>query len=271
MASAVFTVEDISPIRDPLWPIAGEAVHRDFWRAVVAFTLEVKDESLSKGLDRTGSPMVPISDYTRKHRKSAMGEADPSAPPLTPAYGLSRTRAFLKGRAFATHAQFFWGGGWGRILDFHRRGAFNRRSGRNLPKRDVIGLSYKDLVKVEKLALGWWANWKKGKITEPVRKLQFQPPDAKKVQPAPFKKAVVQPPPRKIKVVGDTNYENYTFGIGSGPGSGIERARAALAAGYATGFREFRAPRRGTGGGAILPRQAPNRPKLKRSAARKAN
>lgn len=267
MPSNAFTVEDISPIRDPFWPLAGEAVHRDFWRAVVAFTLEVKDRSLAKGLDRYGKPLTPITAYTKAHRKSEMGQADPNAPPLTPAYGLSRTRAFLTGRAYATHAQFFWTQGWGKILAFHRRGAFNRRSGRRLPKRDVIGLSYKDLVKVQTLALGWWENWKKNRIQAPARKLQFTPPAAVKVQPKPFQKAVVVPPKQKIVVKGYTDFENMTFG--TGPGSGIERARAALREGYSTGVYFDYGPRpKGTA--AANPRIKPNRPKLKRVAARKA-
>ena len=261
MASAVFLVENIEPRMDPWWPLAGEQTHRAFWRAVVSFVLETKDLSLSKGLGRDGRPLKPISAYTRRHRKSEMGTPDPSAPPLTPAHGLSRTRAWLTGRAFPTHAEFFWKGGWGRILDYHRRGAGH------LPIRDVIGLSYQDLVKVQRLANGWWLNWKKGtRVETQAEQFEFLAPAAVKVQPAPGKVAVVLPPPRKIAVVGSTDFENMTFGIG--PGSGIERARAALDAGYHTGFRQFKAPKPPRGGMVGTPRANPNRPAMKRKAAR---
>ena len=263
MPSAVFTVEGIAPEREWAWHLAGEGVHRQFWRAVVTYVIDAKDISLAKGLDRHGSPLRPISERTRRNRKSAMGKADKFAPPLTPAHGLSRTRAWLTGRAYPDRAMFYWKGGWGKILDMHRRGAGH------LPVRDVIGLSYKDLVKVEQRANAWWRAWKQGsQVESQAREFKFVAPAAVKVQPAPGKVAVVVPPPRKIAVRGRTDFENATFGIG-GPGSGIERARAALAEGYSSGMYQKRGPQRPKQPPpALAPRNNPNRPNLKRAAAR---
>ncbi len=166
--STAFRVRGIEPA-DPLFAAGGEALRRAFWRAAVGFVLRAKDASLAKGLDRHGFKLRPVTFLTRKNRRSEMGEADPDAPPLTPAYGLSRTRAFLKGRAFAGHAEFFWTGGWGRILHFHRVGAKNRwsKTGR-LPRRDVIGLSQADENVVKREAAAWWRDWKRAHPAAPV-------------------------------------------------------------------------------------------------------
>jgi hypothetical protein len=157
MPSAVFRVKGIEPAHDPAWAAAPEPLRREFWAAVVKIVLDLKDKSLAKGLDRHGQALVPIAASTRAHRHSAMGTADPDAPPLTPAYGLSRTRSLLAGRAFATHAEFFWkfdtrtGATWGKILLLHRKG------GKNLPVRDVIGLSPADQSEARRRAWAWWA------------------------------------------------------------------------------------------------------------------
>ena len=77
---------------------ADRAERLEFWPAVVRFGLLRKDQELAAGIDRFGQPMVPIAPR-RTHRRSAMGPADPNAPPLTPAHALSRTRSLLDGRA----------------------------------------------------------------------------------------------------------------------------------------------------------------------------
>lgn len=146
---------DVQPV-EPSWLMADVLARREFARLVVQLVLKAKDKELASGLDRFGRPLVPISEYTFKHRKSAMGPADPYAPPLTPAYGLSRTRSLLDGRAHLDHALFFWrmdpvtGKSWGRILGYHREGA-----GR-LPVRDVIGLSPASLAWVKEQVARWW-------------------------------------------------------------------------------------------------------------------
>jgi hypothetical protein len=133
-----------------------------FWTFVVEIGLKVKDQELAKGLDKDGVRLRPISEYTRKHRKSAMtptGRGDPSAPPLMPARELSRTRSLLNGRALSTHAEFFWrfdpfaGRSWGDVLRIQAEKG-----------RDVIGLSEKGLAIVQKQALARWEAWKAGQV-----------------------------------------------------------------------------------------------------------
>lgn len=152
--SYAFRIEKVEPPGYAARP----DLHAEFWRAVVAIALTVKDRELAEGLDAFGNPLKPIAPSTRAHRHSAMGPADPNAPPLTPAYGRSRTRSLLTGRAHARehYALFFWksdpvsGKHWGEVLGYHRAG-----KGR-LPVRDVIGLSPEGLQEVRRKAQAWW-------------------------------------------------------------------------------------------------------------------
>jgi hypothetical protein len=217
---AKFEVRDIEPAGDPVWQGAGEAVHRAFWRAVVAFALKAKDEELSRGLDRYGKPLAPIAASTRKYRKSAMGAADPSDPPLMPAGGVSRTRLNLTGRGFADHAEFYWTDGWGKILRYHALG--RGRYGR-IPVRDVIGLSPESLRKVRGWSLGWWITWKRTHSLSVARK--------------PL--AANRTAPERMAVVGRTDYENFTYGIGGGSAA---KSRALLVRGRASGFVQHAPP-----------------------------
>lgn len=158
--SYAFRIEGIEPSHDPAWRQASESTRRAFWRAVVAYGLEAKDRELAAGLDRRGAKMVPIAKSTRENRRSAMGKADPNAPPLTPAYGLSRTRSLLDGRAHDGRAEFFWRfdsvteQAWGRILGYHRKGS------KRLPKRDVIGISSAAVARIKAKAWAWWRQTK---------------------------------------------------------------------------------------------------------------
>ena len=105
----------------------GADLKKLYWSWVVELGLKRKDRELSQGLDKDGSPLRAISQYTRDHRRSAMtpsGKGDPGAPPLTPGYQKSRTRSLLAGRAFTTHAAFFWkydawtGDSWAVVLSY---------------------------------------------------------------------------------------------------------------------------------------------------------
>ena len=162
MPSYAFRISGIEPKRDAHWRKATEEERRAFWRVVVKLGLEVKDRELAAGLDRRGQLMTKIAESTRKHRHSAMGEADPNAPPLQPAHGLSRTRALLAGRAKIDHAEFFWrmdehtGKPWSRTLEYHRRGAGN------LPSRNVFGISPNGVAEIANRALQWWNAYKRG-------------------------------------------------------------------------------------------------------------
>jgi len=226
--STAFELRGIEPAADWVWQAAGESVHRDFWREVVRLAKLAKDRELKAGLDRYGNPLAPLAESTREHRRSEMGTADPDAPPLTPAYGLSRTRVWFDGRAFANHAEFFWRGGWGRILHFHRVGA-----GR-LPVRDVIGLSRGSEAWVRAQAARWWsqrrdnlvADFDTGRIAATLR-----------LQPGRTTRRVERPAP--IPVVGITDLTR----LSGGTAEGDARVRRAIAAGTFTGFRKL-GPRR---------------------------
>jgi len=142
---------------DLAWTLADDATRAAFRREVVRLVLAEKDSELAAGRDRHGLKLARITKWTREHRRSEMGEADPSAPPLTPAYGLSRTRAYLDGRATQGEAEFFWRSGWGKILHYHRIGARNAWAKRGrLPVRDVIGLSNASINRVRSGVLLWW-------------------------------------------------------------------------------------------------------------------
>ncbi len=188
------------------WLMAPIAARTQFRQLVVALVLAEKDADLAQGLDRFGLKLAAITKWTRANRRSAMGPADPSAPPLTPAYGLSRTRANLDGRAMPSYAEFFWRDGWGTILDYHRIGARNRwaRSG-SLPVRDVIGISPAALNRVRQKLTLWWTAWK-------------------------------QTQQRRAQVVIPTGLDRFTFGIGATRTS-VERAIQRRAF---TGFRQLK-------------------------------
>lgn len=228
-----FVIEGIEPLDIDLY---GEHARREFWRAVVLIGLKVKDAELAKGRDRFGKPLTKIAPSTRKYRKSWTGQADPNAPPLTPAYSGSRTRALLDGRATRSRAEFFWrrdpvtGRPWSRILNFHRRGRGN------LPVRDVIGISPASLKQVKAEALAAWSKIKAGVPRGGLAggRPAPVPPAASVVTPKTFK---VPQAPAKIKVVGRTDLQNAVLAGGENSPSA-----AAIAAGQATGFRQFKAP-----------------------------
>jgi hypothetical protein len=160
--SCAFTLAGIEP-KDNTFKEAGEDVHRSFWRFIVQVGIEVKTRSLLQGLGADGATLRRLTPYTIKHRRSAMGPAEPDAPPLIPAGELSRTIALLTGRAFGDHAEWFWrtdpitGLPWGRVLHWHRIGAGG------LPVRDVIGLSFEDWMEILRRGQQWWSAHQRGR------------------------------------------------------------------------------------------------------------
>ena len=156
-----------------------------------------------------------------------MGPADPTAPALVPAHGLSRTESYLDGRAFGDHAEFFWRLGWGKILDYHRQGAGH------LPVRNVIGLSPRGRLNVQLAAGHWWRLY----VTGQAHGLIAGERNSSGSKPPPATRPGYLPP--RIQVTGRTDFEHATFGIG---GSSIERSRAALQAGYHSGFAKVSGP-----------------------------
>lgn len=184
--STKFDIAGIEPQNDPAWDFAADKLRREFWRVVVRLVKDANEFERARGRDRFGRKLTPISRYTRAHRRSAMGPADPNAPPLTPADGASRTVAYFDGRAHADHAEFFYRNGWGKILNFHRIGA-----GR-LPVRDVIGISPASLRKVTGQALAWWQNKR-----QEVRMPPPLPPPVREPAPLPvFRYPKPKPIPR---------------------------------------------------------------------------
>ena len=154
-AAFILQASDVAPTHDMLWRRATAKAKKEFWQAVVTIVLDEKDAELARGLDRFGRKLAPLAPSTILHRVSEMGRADPSAPPLMPAYEKSRTRAWLKGRVGGTtrteyYAEFDWRRGWGDVLLYHAAGA-----GR-LPVRDVIGLAPTTVLKVRRRAASWW-------------------------------------------------------------------------------------------------------------------
>jgi hypothetical protein len=206
---------------DFAWHRADETLRREFWRAAVAYVLKVKDASLARGLDRDGRRLKPIKPSTRRNRKSAMGPADPNAPPLTPSFGASRTRLYLTGRALADGAEFYWRAGWGRILAIHAAGSRKR----GLPKRDVIGLSPADTREAARLLAGWW-------------RARVERDERPTLLPVP-------PPPKgPLPVLGRTDYDRFTYGIGTKgtQAEAVAEAKRLHAAGRSTGFFQFKPP-----------------------------
>ena len=174
---------DVAP-NDAAFRAIDDATRVIVMRRLVQIVLKVRDASLAKGLDRFGNPFTPISWRTRENRRSAMGRPDPNAPPLTPAYGLSRTRSLLAGRAMTDHAEFYWrfdphtGKSWGVILGYHRVGAGH------LPVRDAIGISPADLAIVRRELLADWRKIKAGKVLiENAEEMTFKPGKPKETKP----------------------------------------------------------------------------------------
>lgn len=139
-----------------------------YWKWVVEFALREKDRDLARGLDKDGKPLAPISEFTKKHRRSAMtpsGKGDPSAPPLTPGWQKSRTRSLLTGKAFKDHAEFWWKfdafthDSWAAILREQVKQG-----------RDVFGLSPRGIKAAQRAAISRWTAYKQGRFDEPEEK-----------------------------------------------------------------------------------------------------
>jgi hypothetical protein len=174
-----FVVSGIAP---PAVRKASDTDRAKFWAAVSLFVAAAKDLELRQGLDKDGEALAPLAAKTIKYRRSAMGPADPYAPPLQPAHGLSRTRSLFTVEVAddLDGVNCFWsydahtGGSWGDILQYHADGAGN------LPVRDVIGLSTASLATVKSKADAWWRNYVKKNV-----KAATEQPKPAKPQPAP--------------------------------------------------------------------------------------
>lgn len=129
-----------------------------FWSIVAVIAERVKQDELQRGLDRHGRKLKRVRVRKVKFRRSGRvvdGE------PLMPHRGLSRTRRLLRYTVTTIGVLFWWGNGWARILDYHRRGACLKRNGKiigKLPVRDVFGISPKGIERIKAEAAMHWRN-----------------------------------------------------------------------------------------------------------------
>jgi hypothetical protein len=154
------TVDGLAPSDDPAWEAAPPRVKAAFWSRAKESVLAAKRAEIAAGIDKDGRKFVPISERTRRHRKSWRIWADPDAPPLIPAHDESRTPFLLRVRQAGERVTLYWlanpdtGVTWGKILDMHRRG---KGSHGPVPVRDTFGLSPKARAMVADDLERFWA------------------------------------------------------------------------------------------------------------------
>jgi hypothetical protein len=246
-------------------------LHADYGRAAVVFVLRAKDQDLAKGLDAKGKQLARLRPSTIAHRYSAMGPADPKAPPLTPAHGLSRTRSLLKGEAKITqgYVRVMWdndpisGQNWGSILKIHKDG------GPHLAKRNVIGLSAQGGDQARADSLAWWEKRKSGPVAVPTFTPEILPPIKPKFLVTHVPKYVPLNPsnaiPKKPARVGQIGINGHVYTLQGGSAAQILRS---IENGSFSGFgkvADFKA-----GGGAPLGAPPPKPPAPKPAPKPKA-
>ncbi len=185
LPSSAYEPEDVA------FSLASPTIKARFHAEAGRVAARVWDASRAAGLDRMGKPLAPIASATvearRKNRNpftgrkpySPMGRAIPTAPPLTPVNGASRTRAYLRHRTAPGRGVWFWHRFdnhtrhyWGEILARHGRGFVMRfRSGfRFVPPRDVLGFSDAELAAIRTAMAAWWrARTPRPQASAPVR------------------------------------------------------------------------------------------------------
>jgi hypothetical protein len=161
----------VEPADDPTWAVATQAMRDRFWAEARRVAAAEWDASRARGLSRRGRALTPISERTRERRRSAMGTADPSAPPLIPAWELSRTRSFLLHKTVRGKGAWFYfrrdprvKGSWGKILHYHATG--QARGGK---VRDVMGFTPRDMRAIRRRMTSWWHARRPRIITGPDR------------------------------------------------------------------------------------------------------
>lgn len=237
----------LSQVGPPGWRFAPAPARAALRLALVAFCLEEKDADLALGIGADGEALAPLKARTRENRRSAMGPADPNAPPLVPAHGLSRTRALLAGKPSGKDAAvFYWrqdrktGASWGQVLDYHRKGEGP------LPSRDVFGLSPARLAIVRARLAAWWPLYLAGAVPVPVAAKPVPlpspaPPFLFKAVPkyAPkFPELAVAKNPRHVSQV-EINGRIKTFGVGIGGDGSAAFLKRVIANGTFSGFTKY--------------------------------
>lgn len=269
-----FTLKGLAPPEVALAPRADRAA---FWAAAAAFVVEAKDDELRRGLDRLGNPMAPLARSTIVHRRSAMGPADPHAPPLQPAHGHSRTRSLFTAQPTASldGVTCWWaydrrtGASWGEVLRHHKRG------GRRLPVRDVIGMAPASLAVVARKCADWWVRYKVAKVAVPS--------PARELLPSPLPRSLIEAQrayrprvaanaaPAMNRRVSQIRINGHTYTLQGGSAAQIRRS---IANGTFSGFGRV-TPLPGSGGGGTGTARPLGRPpwppSLPRPAAAVAN
>ena len=152
-----FSVKDVEPSDDPLWRRATPQQRQRFWTIAGRIANEVKQRELAKGLDYNGVPLRPVSVRLTRYKSGEMLDG----PALMPHRAISRTRRLLRYIVQRTQVKFYWAMNWGKILDYHRRGAVLMRGGKcvgRLPVRNVFGISKKGMAEIERRAYLEWTN-----------------------------------------------------------------------------------------------------------------
>jgi hypothetical protein len=236
--------DGVEPRDDPTWDVAGASLKARFRAEAGKVAAAIWDRARVRGLDRHGKPLAALAERTIKYRRSAMGPADPKAPPLTPAHDLSRTRSFLKRQQTEAGIWFWWKrhprakGSWGKIVWFHAMGMV-----KGAPARDVMGFSPPELAAIRARMARWW------KSNRP--KIVIAQTQLAVVGKAP----VVGRAPRVVQTARGRIFEGNgirfnldTATMGTGPAGFFERAQ---------GVRSSRGKFRGGGGAAPPPRPRP--------------
>lgn len=153
-----FRVSGIAPTNDPAWALLSPDGKIAYHKVAQKEIANLYDEQLAQGLDRLGRKLIPVTQYTREHRRSAMvAVADPDAPPFVPGHAASRTRSFVRFRPDEEGVLVYWKHDprvrttWGQILYFHSVGAVKGRK-----VRDVLGLMPRYLELVRRRMARWW-------------------------------------------------------------------------------------------------------------------
>jgi hypothetical protein len=128
---------------------------KEFWRGAAIIAMEVKQRELSQGLDYAGRKLRAVKPRKLKYQSGHRLDGDP----LMPHRAMSRTRRLLRTLTMGVKVTFYWARGWGKVVDYHRRGAAIMRSGKcvgRLPVRNVFGISRKGIDEISRRAADAW-------------------------------------------------------------------------------------------------------------------
>ena len=150
-----FLVRDVEPKDDMRWILASSSDRQRFWTLVGSIAQEVKQRELAAGLDYAGRKLRPVKVRKLKYKSGRSLDGEP----LMPHRALARTRRLLRYIVQRSQVTFYWAMDWGRILDYHRRGAVLMRSGKavgRLPVRNVFGISPQGRQEIARRAKQLW-------------------------------------------------------------------------------------------------------------------